>query len=141
MIVRRVWIVTALLWMFATTAAAQVTTGTVRGTVKSSEDGAPMQEVYVTLRHVPSGNDKTTTTNEKGEFVFSGLRVGGPYTVTAVMDGLLPAEAKDIFLSAGKTRDVPLALRLPQEVIEVTGTSVPRNTSARTVITSTDIDN
>ena len=89
---------------------------------------------------MPSGNEKTTITNADGGFVFTGLRVGGPYTVTAVMDGFAPAQVNNIYLSAGKTRDVPIGLHLPEEVIEVTGTSLPPNTSARTLITSKDID-
>jgi len=126
--------------MLASSARAQVTTAELRGTVRSSDDGVPMAEVTVTLIHVPSGNEKTTTTNADGGFVFTGLRVGGPYSVTATFEGFAPALINNIYLTAGKTRDVPIGLHLPEEVIEVTGTSVPRNTSQRTVITSKDID-
>ena len=124
----------------ATTAAAQVTTATVRGTVKSADDGTPMTSVEVTLVHEPSGNVKTTTTNDDGAYVFTGLRVGGPYRVTATVDGFKPAEERDIYLSAGKTRDIPLGLKLSEEVIEVAGSSVTRSTSSRTIVTSQEIE-
>ena len=138
MTVRGVVLVSLL--FLVSTARAQVTTGELRGTVKAADDNSPMAEATVTLVHVPSGNEKTTTTNADGAFAFTGLRVGGPYTVTAVFEGFAPTQIKDIYLSAGKTRDVPIKLRLPEEVIEVQGTAAPRNTSNRTVITSKDID-
>jgi hypothetical protein len=138
---RSLIVAVALICGWVPSAVAQVVTGNMRGTVRSSDDGAPMAEILVTLVHVPSGNEKTTTTNADGAYAFTGLRVGGPYTVTANLDGFLPAQATNIFLSAGKTRDVPLALRLPNEVIEVTGSAVARTSSARTVITSQDIEN
>lgn len=120
--------------------AAQVTTSTLRGTVKSADDGTTIAEATVTLTHEPSGSLMTTTTNGDGVFVFTDQRVGGPYRVRAEFPGFKDAVATDITLSAGKTRDVTLALRLAEEVIEVEGTSVTRNTSGRTVITSAEIN-
>lgn len=122
-------------------AHAQVNTADLRGKVTVAEDGAPMPETEVTLLHEPSGNVKTTTTNGDGVYVFAGLRVGGPYRITAVFSGFAPIEVKDIFLSAGRTRDVPLLLKLAEEVIEVSGTATPRATSGRTVIGARDIAN
>src|SRR5450755_2264427 len=124
----------------ASIAHAQVTTATMRGTVKSADDGVAMAEVEVTLLHVPTGNIKTTTTNSDGAYAFSGLRVGGPYRVIAKIEGFKPAEEDGIVLSAGKTRDVTLELHLQEEVIEVSGVSIPRTTSSRTVVTSQEIE-
>ena len=126
-------------WL-ATTASAQVSTATLRGTVKASDDGAPMAEVEVTLVHEPTGNVKTTTTNTDGAFVFSGLRVGGPYRVTAALEGFKSATENGLSFSAGKTREVSLALHLNEEVIEVAGTVITRSTSSRTMITSQEIE-
>src|ERR1051325_7959888 len=100
---------------------AQVTTSTVRGTVRGAEDGVPMAGVDVTLVEESTGAEKTTTTNDKGEFVFANLQVGGPYHVTANLMGFKPAEEKEIFLTANKTRDIALGLSLQEEVIEVSG--------------------
>ncbi len=125
---------------FGSSARAQVTTATVRGTVKSADDGAAMAEVQITLVHLPTGNVKTVTTNSDGAFAFSGLRVGGPYRVTAQLEGFKNAEQDGITLSAGKTRDLSLALHLQEEVIEVAGSSIPRATSERTVVTSAEIE-
>ena len=130
-----------LAWcLFESTASAQVVTANLRGTVKSADDGSPMAEAAITLIHVPSGNTKTTTSNTDGVFVFTGLRVGGPYFVRAEPMGFKAAEADNIFLSAGKTRDVTLAVRLVEEVIEVEDTAVGRNTSGRLTIGAKEID-
>jgi outer membrane receptor for ferrienterochelin and colicin len=57
-----------------------------------------------------------------------------------MLEGFKPAEARNIFLSAGKTRDVNLGLKLQEEVIEVKGTAIARTTSNKTVITSKEIE-
>jgi hypothetical protein len=80
---------------------AQVTTASLRGTV--TYEGLPVAGAGITLIHVPSGNVKTSTTEADGSFVFSGLRVGGPYQVTAVVSGFQQARVNDVYLSAGKT--------------------------------------
>ena len=121
-------------------ASAQVTTANLRGTVQSSDDKLPMAEVEVTLIHIPSGNVQTTTSNADGNYAFTNLRVGGPYVVRAEVIGFSPVLIENIFLSAGKTRDVPIGLRLQTEVIEVKGAPVPRNTSPRTTVSAAEID-
>jgi outer membrane receptor for ferrienterochelin and colicin len=118
---------------------AQVTTSNVRGTVRG-EDGAAMAGVEVTLVDESNGSIKSATTNGNGEFAFTNLQVGGPYHVTSEVPGFKASEEKGIFLSANKTRDVVLVMRLQEEVIEVSGTSITRNTSNRTVISATEID-
>ena len=105
---------------------AQVTTASVRGTVKSADDGAPMAEVEVTLVDESTGSVKTATTNTSGGFAFNNVQVGGPYHITATVAGFKSAEETGIFLQANKTRDVSLGLKLLEEVIEVAGTSIAR---------------
>lgn len=126
--------------LFSPWAAAQVTTANLRGTVQSADDQLPMAEVEVTLIHLPSGTTQTTSTNTDGNYAFTNLRIGGPYIVRVESIGFHPVELENIFLTAGKTRDVPISLRLQTEVIEVTGTSVPRSTSSRTTVTAAEID-
>jgi hypothetical protein len=133
-------LISVVVCLLAAQAVAQVTTGNVRGTVKGAEDGVPMAGVEVTIVEESTGADKTTTTNEQGEFMFANLQVGGPYHVTANLMGFKPAEEKEIFLTANKTRDVALGLRLQEEVIEVSGTSLSRNTSNKTVVTAAEIE-
>jgi len=128
------------LCLLASQASAQVTTANVRGTVKSADDGQPMAEVEVTLVNEATGFSKTVTTNADGGFAFNNLQVGGPYRITAVVVGFKNAEETNIFLTSNKTRDIGLGLKLQEEVIEVAGTSIARNTSNRTTITAAEID-
>jgi len=72
---------------------AQVTTANVRGTVVSADDKAPMAGVQVTLVNEATGAFKDSVTNDVGEYAFTGLDVGGPYRVTAMLEGFKPAEA------------------------------------------------
>src|SRR5688572_28134991 len=78
-------------------AHAQVNTGGLRGSVVG-EDGGSMELVEVTLVHEPTKNTKTAYTNAAGEFAFTGLRVGGPYSVTVTFAGFRPAGFTNIFL-------------------------------------------
>jgi len=133
-------LISAFLCLVTSLAVAQVTTATLRGTVKSADDGAAMAEVEVTLVDEATGAVKTASTNGDGVFAFNNLQIGGPYHVTASFSGFKPTEEKGLFLSANKTRDVDLRLHLQEEVIEVAGSAVARNTSNRTVLTAAEIN-
>jgi hypothetical protein len=51
------------------------------------EAGKPLSGATVTAVHVPTNTTYTAITSPSGRFKFSGLRVGGPYTVSAVLSG------------------------------------------------------
>ena len=133
-------LISAAVCSVASHAVAQVTSACVRGAVKGADDGVPMAGVEVTIVEESTGAEKTATTNEQGEFAFNALQVGGPYHVTANLMGFKPSEEKGIFLTANRTRDVALGMRLQEEVIEVSGTAVARNTSNKTVVAAAEID-
>jgi outer membrane receptor for ferrienterochelin and colicin len=125
--------------LFTSSAAAQVITSAIRGTVTSADDGLPIAGAEVLLVHVPSGNEKTALSNDSGGFAFTGLRIGGPYTVSVQSLGFAPFDQKEIYLTAGRTRDIAVGLRLTEEVINIVVTSTPRNASQKTVVTAEDI--
>jgi hypothetical protein len=133
-------VIAAVLCSLTSLASAQVTTANVRGTVKSADDGVPMAEVEVTLVDESTGSVKTVATNSDGSFAFTNLQIGGPYHVIATVAGFKSAEEKGIFLTANKTRDITLGLHLAEEVIEIAGTTVTRNTSNRTIVTAAEIE-
>jgi outer membrane receptor for ferrienterochelin and colicin len=120
-------------------AQAQVTTATVRGRVLSGDDGTPMAGVSVTLVNLATGSTKVAVTEADGQYAFTGLEVGGPYQLDAELPGFKSFQASDIFLSAGKSRDIGVSMKVEEEVIKVESTSMTRNQSNRTVITSQDI--
>lgn len=61
---------------------AQETTGAVRGQI-TDEAGAPVANATVTVTHAPTGSASTAVTGADGFFSVRGLRVGGPYRVSA----------------------------------------------------------
>ena len=65
---------------------AQETSAGLRGVV-TSESGATVSGARVTIMHVPSGSVSTTSSGASGGFSASGLRVGGPYSVTITAPG------------------------------------------------------
>ena len=107
-------------------AHAQETTSTIRGEVTAN--GAPVTNAQVTVTHVPSGTQSTSTTGDDGTFSASGLRVGGPYTIS-VTDGTETREITEIFLQAGQPFRVPVDLTVEEATVVVTGVRGARQTS------------
>jgi hypothetical protein len=81
---------------------AQQTDGSIRGIVTDGT-GAPISGATVTIEHEPSGTTDSATTGANGGFFQSGLRVGGPYTITIEAPGRAQAQKRGVFLDAGET--------------------------------------
>jgi len=101
------WLMLAL--FAATPAIAQNTSAAISGRIVD-ESGAPVSGATVDIQHGPSGTRKSATTNDDGRFTASGLRVGGPYTVTASASGKNNAGKNDVYLLLGETTSVNLAM-------------------------------
>lgn len=102
-------------------AFAQLTTGTISGTV-IDQTKATLPGAEVTVRNVGTGLTRTVFANDNGRFEAPNLPIGD-YEVTAALQGFGTAVRRDIVLTVGRT--VVLELTLPlasvqQEVI-VTG--------------------
>lgn len=104
-------------------AFAQETTSAVRGNIISPA-GQSVANARVEIVHVPSGTRSVATTNNSGAFVSSGLRVGGPYTITITSaEGAKVYE--NIYLSLGEALRLNAQLEASQvERIAVTGTAI-----------------
>lgn len=70
-----------LLVVMAAPAAAQLTTGTIRGAVKDDTGGA-LPGTEITITNVETGVTRSLTTNEQGRFEAPNLQVG-TYEVAA----------------------------------------------------------
>jgi hypothetical protein len=103
-------------------ARAQETATQVTGTVVDAA-GAPVAGAQVTLLHVPTGTVSTSTTTATGQFVATGLRVGGPFTVTAQAGGYTSAAIENVYTELGRRANVTIALQPVTELaaIEVVG--------------------
>ncbi len=128
-------------------AFAQSTSASLAGRIVDSE-GAPVAGATVDVLHQPSGTKQTLVTGADGRFSTRGLRVGGPYTVTASKDGLDSASREDVFLLLAETASVTLTMvsdAAELEAVEVVASSAlstftPDNMGASTNITVETIE-
>jgi hypothetical protein len=91
---------------------AQVTTGSITGTVADSKGtlaGATIKAV-----HVPTGTVYTTTSTSKGDYTLPNLKIGGPYTLTIDYVGHNQATFDNLNVALG----TPLVL---DGALEITG--------------------
>jgi len=108
----RTWIAGAVA-MFALATArpveAQVTTSAIRGTVTDST-GKPIENVRIDAVHQPSGTRYSSGTRADGAFAIIGMRIGGPYQITASALGFRKETREVAALTLGVTSDVRFVL-------------------------------
>jgi hypothetical protein len=102
-------------------AAAQVTTSAMRGSVTDSA-GRPLEGAQIEAIHQPSGSRYAATTRADGRFTLPGLRVGGPYTVSAARLGYQRQTQGNISLALGVSADV--SFRMVAAAVQLTAVTV-----------------
>ena len=114
----------SLLWISGLASAQGVTTASMAGVVKDTQGGV-LPGVLITAVHVPSGTTYTIVTQADGRFFIPGMRIGGPYKVTASLSGFNPETKDDLTLTLGEAQDLDFALKLATvtETVEVKGES------------------
>ncbi len=85
-------------------AGAQSLTGQLSGTVVDTSD-AVLPGVTITLVNELSGDQRTTVSNDSGNFVFAAVQAG-TYTVKAELSGFQTIETKGIVLRLGESRNL-----------------------------------
>jgi outer membrane receptor protein involved in Fe transport len=105
----------------ATVASAQVTTGSIRGLVTDSEN-RPLEGARITAIHLPSGTQYVGATRADGRFNIPGMRVGGPYSVSAAMIGYARQNRDDIQVSLGSAAD--LVFKMDQVATQLNAVTV-----------------
>jgi hypothetical protein len=129
---------------FAPLAHAQVTTGTLAGTVTASGDALP--GVTVEAVHTPTGTRYSSVTGMDGRFVIPNVRVGGPYRITANLEGFRPADITGVTVNLGTTAEVPVSLSLATvtEAITVTANTDdvinPNRTGSSSAVSTQEIE-
>jgi Carboxypeptidase regulatory-like domain len=107
--------VAALSLALGTSAFAQgITTSAINGFV-ADRTGKPVDGAIVTVVHVPSGTRSSTLTRSNGQYDLSGLRVGGPYSVTVNAKGFQPMTQNGVYLSLGQSQTV--SFTVSEEVV------------------------
>ncbi len=87
-----------------------ITSSAISGKV-SDDSGNGIPEVSVSIVHEPTGSVTTTRTNEAGRYAARGLRVGGPYTVTARSTGWEPRVQTDVYIELSRAYLADFALK------------------------------
>jgi len=90
-------------------AMAQETTSAIRVNV-TGPDGTALVGANVTVLDTRNGSSRTSTTAGTGSVLASGLRIGGPYTVSVTSLDAAGMTVSDIFINLGDTYILPLAL-------------------------------
>ncbi len=103
---------------FAPEVRAQETTAQLGGSVVDA-DGNPVAGATVTVLHVPSGTSRSAVTNASGQFVLTGLRVGGPYSVTAAASGSQGSMVENVYAELGRRANVSLVVAPTTVLAEV----------------------
>lgn len=99
----------ALLAFAASSFAQGITTGAVVGTVTNAT-GQPVVGAVVNVVHEPSGTRASGVTRANGQFNISGLRVGGPFTVTIDAPSYAQGVRREVYVDVGSSVDVGMTL-------------------------------
>ena len=124
-VVRRSFLILCLALLAAVPAVqAQVTTGSITGSVMAA-DGSALPGVTVEAIHTPTGTRYDAVTGSNGRFTIPNVRVGGPYRVTATLEGFRSFTDDRVTVPLGASADVPVTLQLEtvSEAITVTASA------------------
>lgn len=137
-LLRRVAVVVCALLALASVIQAQVTTGNLTGVVTAQNDNAAMPGVTIEAVHVPTGTHYTGVTSGTGRYTIPNVRVGGPYTITANLEGFKPVTVNNVQVQLGEMREVNVQMQLAtvSQAITVTANVDPIINSAHTGSTS-----
>ncbi len=102
---RGFFLLIAVLGLAAAPVMAQQVTSTVTGQV-TDQHGNPVSAATIEILHQPTGTTRFVDSIGNGRYQAQGLRVGGPYRITAYRDGFEPHTVEDVFLRLGEVEAV-----------------------------------
>src|SRR5712692_8279756 len=119
--IRRLLIVLTAISLFSSVAMAQVSTGSLSGTV-TDPNGASVPSAKVSVTGTENGFKEETVTSEAGLYVFPRLPVGR-YEVAAEQSGFkkLMRSGVEIRVATRQELDLRLDVGDVQQTVEVTG--------------------
>ena len=126
-------IVLCSIWLAATPAVAQQTTGSISGRILDDQ-GAAVPGATVTGKNLATGFVRTDVSDGEGIFRLTALPVG-TYDLTTELQGFSKVESKGVVVNVGQTLDLNLTLKLAtvSETITVNAESPLIQTSSSSV--------
>ena len=120
-------VLAAICVLIAPALLAQVTTGNIGGNVTAKQDNTALPGVTIEALHVPTGTRYSTIAGANGYYIIPNVRVGGPYRVTASLEGFKSTTEENVQVNLGETANVPIVLPLASvsEAIVVTASVDP----------------
>ncbi|MCC5996288.1 MAG: TonB-dependent receptor [Oceanicaulis sp.] len=123
---------------------AQQTSSELRGAIVDV-NGQPVAGARVTIIHTPTGSANVATTGGSGQFLQTGLRVGGPYNVLVSAPGFEGEAIEGLTLAPGAQAPIRITLApATDDIITVTGQAISRvdlNAGVGSNFTSRDVAN
>jgi len=132
-----------VLLMSVSTAMSQgVTTSGITGSITEA-NGQPLLGASVVVTHVPSGTRYGAVSNSEGKYSIPGMRVGGPYKLSASFIGFSTKEIDGLNLSLGTFANLNITLKEDGKVLSEVVVSANQNSlfSSERTGASTSIDN
>ena len=112
--------------------AQNITTSGVSGRVLDAA-GQPVAGATVDIVHKPSGTTKEVITGADGRYAAQGLRVGGPFEISARKAGIAAVEQDDIYLQLGTPSSINLTMGAgAQAASNLSGVTVSASALAQT---------
>src|SRR5262249_38718362 len=91
--------------------AQGVTTAAITGGVKDAQGGV-VPGASVTAVHEPSGTTYEAVTQADGRYTIPGMRVGGPYKISAALSGFSTEVKENVTLNLGVAQDAEFTLKV-----------------------------
>jgi hypothetical protein len=141
---RLLLLIAIALLAFAPMTQAQTTTGNIAGTVSAAGDALP--GVTIEAVHVPTGTRYDTVSGANGRYLIPNARVGGPYRITANLEGFRPFEVTSVSVPLGASVEVPVTMQLStvSEAITVTASADaiinPNRTGSTSAVSETQLE-
>lgn len=122
---KKIYLVVIALFVSAMAFSQGVTTSSIGGQV-TDQNGEPLLGASVVAVHMPSGTTYGAATDFDGYYRISGMRTGGPYTITLSYVGFNDDVKNNVFLNLGSTERISSQLvesATALDEVVVTGTS------------------
>jgi outer membrane receptor protein involved in Fe transport len=134
MFIKRILLIVIAAFSLPILASAQVTTGTITGTVKDANN-AGLEGATVKVTNLPTGTVVFTKTRKGGKFDVLNLPAGGPYKIEVTFVGKAIDPREDVFVQLGNEERVDFLVK--DANTELTTVTVTGSRGVRTLKSGT----